>query len=68
MVMDWQIAVGLVSALTAVVGWHCYQTWQMNRAASHDRTLPPRFRALPAGNFRYGFQATSPLTPRHART
>ena len=66
MVLDWQTAVGLVSALTAVVGWHCFQTWQLNRAASQDRTPPPRFRALPAGNFRWAFQATSPLSRGHA--
>ena len=62
MVIDWQTAVGLVSALIAVVGWYCCQTWQLNRAASQDRPLPPGFRALPAGIFSYRFQATPPLT------
>ena len=61
MVIDWQTAVGLVSALIAVVGWYCCQTWQLNRAASHDRTLSTGFRALPAGIFRYGFQHNSGL-------
>jgi hypothetical protein len=37
MVMDWQAAVGLVSALTAVVGWHSCQTWQTNRPLTTRR-------------------------------
>jgi hypothetical protein len=66
MVMDWQTAVALLSALSGVVGWHCCQAWQLNRTASYDRTLPPRLRATSVGNFRYGFQATSWLTRGHA--
>lgn len=52
MVMDWLTAVGLVSALAAAVGIgiaaRCgTQTGQPLRTA-----LPPRFRALAAGDFR----------------
>jgi len=52
MVMDWLTAVGLVSALAAVVG-NDIVTRRGNQARQRLRTaLPPRFRTLAAGDFR----------------
>jgi hypothetical protein len=52
MIIDWLTAVGLVSALAAVVG-NDIVARRGNQTSQRLRTaLPPRFRTLAAGDFR----------------